>query len=70
MGMRHEHCVGFFRIEQNAKALIDRLTHNGVPSRLDKIPFGGMDDPRYRVFVTGKAIFKTREILGSVPVED
>lgn len=70
MSMRHDHCVGFFRAEQNAQALVDKLERHEISSHQDKIPFGGWDDPRFRVFVTGKAIFKTKELIGAVPVED
>lgn len=70
MGMRHDHCVGFFRSEQVAQELGAKLKQHGVESHQDKIPFGGWTDPRFRVFVTGKAIFKARELLGVVPIED
>lgn len=70
MAMRHDHCVGFFRSEQQAKALGAKLEQHGLNPHRDKIPYGGPRDPRYRVFVTGKAIFKAKEILGAVPVQD
>ena len=46
------------------------LAKNGVQSHQDKIPYGGWADPRFRVFVVGKDIFKASEILGEVPVKD
>jgi hypothetical protein len=70
MAMRHSHCVGFFKSEQGAEALKSRLSAVGVPSWGDRIPFGGPKDPRYRVFVAGKAIFPAKAALGSVPVRD
>jgi hypothetical protein len=70
MAMRHSHCVGFFKSQQHADALQGKLNAMGVASRVDKIPYGGPDDPRYRVFVTGKAIFAAQAALGSVPVRD
>lgn len=70
MAMRHAHCVGFFRSENMAQTLSARLEQHGIESHQDKIPFGGWNDPRFRVFVTGKAIFKTKELLGAVPIED
>ena len=70
MAMRHDHCVGFFKSEHSAGALEARLRDVGVSSWSDRIPYGGPDDPRYRVFVTGKAIFPARAALGSVPVRD
>ena len=70
MAMRHDHCVGFFKSEHNAAALEVRLHELGVSSWSDRIPYGGPKDPRYRVFVTGKAIFPVKASLGSVPVRD
>lgn len=70
MKMRHDHCVGFFRTEQAARDLATTLAVHGVESRLDRIPYGGPNDPRYRVFVTGRAIFTVRDLLGTLPVED
>ena len=68
--LRHEHCVGFFRSEQNAIALCQRLQGLGLVTRQDRIPYGGPNDPRFRVFVTGRAIFTARAALGEVPVSD
>lgn len=70
MSFRHDHCVGFFRSEQRATELSAELERHGVDSFRDKIPYGGWEDPRHRVFVTGKAIFKTRELIGDAIVED
>ncbi|MBO9664818.1 hypothetical protein [Dokdonella sp.] len=68
--MRHDHLVGFFRGEGAAEALRDRLREAGVPSWSDRIPYGGPDDPRHRVFVAGKVLFAARVLLGRVPVVD
>jgi hypothetical protein len=68
--MRHDHLVGFFLSEQNASLLTDKLTRNGIQSHQDKIPYGGWNDPRYRVFVVGKNIFKAQDILGKLPLKD
>ena len=70
MAMRHGHCVGFFKLEQNSRALQITLQEAGVSSWSDRIPYGGPSDPRYRVFVTGKAIFQAKAALGDVPVQD
>jgi len=67
---RHDHMVGFFKSVQNAKALSEKLSQNGIQSHQDKIPYGGWIDPRYRVFVVGKDIFKAREMLGEEIVKD
>lgn len=70
MSLRHDHCVGFFHSLVNARALEERLNGLGVASSIDWIPYNGWDDPRYRVFVTGKAIFVARQALGDLPVRD
>lgn len=70
MGLRHNHCVGFFRSEARAQSLLNKLMQHGLNAHQDKIPYGGPLDPRYRVFVVGKAIFKAKELLGAVPVRD
>jgi len=70
MKMRHDHCIGFFRSRSAADALQATLDVHGIDSHQDKIPYGGFGDPRYRVFVTGKAIFAARDILGQIPAND
>lgn len=70
MAMRHDHCVGFFKSQDNAVALEHELRELGVISWSDQIPYGGKHDPRYRVFVTGKEIFVAREALGELPRRD
>ena len=70
MSMRHDHCVGFFKSQQSAEALQVELAKIGIPSWNDRIPYGGANDPRFRVFVTGKAIFPARAALGTVPVRE
>jgi hypothetical protein len=70
MAMRHDHCVGFFRLEQNALALQQKLLALGLAPWQDRIPYGGPNDPRFRVFVTGKAIFTAKAALGDIPVRD
>jgi len=70
MKFRHDHCVGFFRSESNANVMQEKLHNHGLHPFQDKIPYGGWSDPRFRVFVSGREIFKAREILGKVPVQD
>jgi hypothetical protein len=70
MGWRHDHLVGFFRAETAAQALQAILERHGIPFHQDKIPYGGWHDPCYRVFVSGKAIFAAKEILGEIPIRD
>ena len=68
--IRHDHLVGFFVSEGKAIDLESQLAQNGIQSHRDKIPYAGWSDPRYRVFVVGKAIFKARAVLGDVPLKD
>jgi hypothetical protein len=68
--IRHDHLVGFFREEGNVQALHESLARNGIPSHRDKIPYGGWADPRYRVFVVGKDIFRVKEMFGEIPLRD
>jgi hypothetical protein len=70
MAMRHDHCVGFFREETAVHSLKARLNQHNIPSHHDKIPYGGPNDPRYRVFVTGKDIFAAKAVLNDVPIRD
>ncbi|HEX5943754.1 MAG TPA: hypothetical protein VFY66_15840 [Anaerolineales bacterium] len=68
--IRHNHLVGFFISEQKASDLESQLARLGIPAHRDKIPYGGWTDPRYRVFVVGKDIFRARVVLGEVPLKD
>jgi hypothetical protein len=68
--IRHNHLVGFFTSEQKAGDLEAQLAQPGIPSHQDKISYGDWNDPRYRVFVVGKDIFKARAVLGEVPRKD
>jgi hypothetical protein len=70
MAMRHDHCVGFFKSKHSAEALEARLKEMGLSPLSDQIPYGGPSDPRFRVVVTGKAIFPAKSVLGTVPVRD
>jgi hypothetical protein len=67
---RHDHMVAIFRDEAAAWALRLRLGGLGIASFHDRIPYGGPHDPRFRVFVSGKAIFAARRVLGDLPLSD
>ena len=69
MKLEHWHIVGFFKEEESVKALEAKLLSIGVkPIRNDIPAYKFKDDPRYRVFVVGKDIFKVREALGAIPI--
>ncbi len=70
MAMRHDHCVGFFKARHQAEALENKLRAYGLSPWMDHRPFGGLQDPPFRVFVSGKAIFLAKAILGAVPLQD
>lgn len=70
MRIRHDHCVGFFRSKAETDALCEKLRAHGIPFHQDTIPYGGPQDPRYRVFVVGKFIFDARSLLGKLPLTD
>lgn len=67
MSMRHDHCVGFFRSAAAADAFERLLAANGISCWRDQIRYSGPHDPRYRVFVVGRAIFSVRELRGDLP---
>lgn len=69
MSIRQDHLVGFFRSQQKADALFEKLQQHGLEPHADQIPYSA-NDPRFRVFVVGRAIFKTRELLGKLPLLD
>jgi len=66
---KHWPIVGFFKSEKEAKDLESKLVAIGIkPIRNDFPAYKTANDPRYRVFVVGKDIFKVRKQLGDEPV--
>jgi hypothetical protein len=64
------HIVGFFRREPDALALEAQLSEQKIsPIRNDIPAFHSRNDPRYRVFVVGKDIFRYRELFGEPRIE-
>jgi hypothetical protein len=70
MSMQHNHCVGFFVEEINSFNFQAELKKHKIVSTSDAIPYGGINDQRYRVFVSGKAIFKVKELFKFLPIKD
>ncbi len=68
--IRHDHLVGYFISLEKAEALAAKLKEHGIETYRNDIPYHGWDDPRFRVFVIGKDVFKAQEILGQLPVRD
>ena len=68
--IRHDHLVGYFISLEKAEALAVKLAQHNIHTFRNDIPYLGWHDPRFRVFVIGKDVFKAREILGELPVRD
>ena len=64
------HIVGFFQRESDAVALEARLSEHGIsPVRNDIPAYRTRNDPRYRVFVVGKDIFRYQAVFGEPRIE-
>lgn len=69
INQQHWHLVGFFKKEIDATLLEDKLVAIGItPIRNDIPAYKTGNDPRYRVFVVGKDIFKTKEHFGPIEI--
>lgn len=67
---QHWHLVGFFKQETDAKLLEEILLAADIkPVRNDIPAYKTANDPRYRLFVVGKDIFKARELLGKIDIK-
>ncbi|HEV3468921.1 MAG TPA: hypothetical protein VG148_06340 [Pyrinomonadaceae bacterium] len=58
------HMVGMFESEAEAADFARALSHKGIRSETDRIPYGGPDDPRFRVFVYGRDVFRVKDSAG------
>lgn len=66
----HWHIVGFFRRESDALVLEAQLSKANIKSIRNDIPtYQTSNDPRYRVFVVGRDIFRYRELFGEPDIE-
>lgn len=54
------HMVGMFESAAEAADLARALSLKGIYSETDRIPYGGLSDPRFRVFVYGRDVFKVK----------
>jgi hypothetical protein len=69
INQEHWHIVGFFKDETEAKNLVTKLLAIDIkPIRNDIPSYKGAKDPRFRVFVVGKDIFKVRENFGHIEI--
>jgi hypothetical protein len=55
------HMVGMFGSESEAKDMARALSRESIQSEIDRIPYGGPNDPRFRVFVYGRDVFKIKK---------
>jgi hypothetical protein len=65
----NRHLVGFLKSKLSESELIRELERRNIKCRTDKIPFGGPNDPRHRVFVFGcdiKLVKDLEEKYGSI----
>jgi len=49
----NRHLVGFFKSKSSESDLVRELERRNIKYWIDKIPFGGPNDPRHRLFVFG-----------------
>lgn len=69
--IRHHHIVGYFKSKERFIALDRQLKSHGLVTWHNHIPYHGWEDPRFRIFVFGKDIFKAQELLGEeLPIRD
>jgi hypothetical protein len=65
MGMEHWHLVGLYKDKSAAEAMESQLASIGIEAIRNDIPaLHTRNDPRYRVFVVGKNIFRFRQAFG------
>ena len=63
--MEHWHIVGFYKDNNLAKAMESKLSNLGIRFIRNDIPaYHAQNDPRYRIFVVGKDIFKFKDAFG------
>lgn len=70
MNMRHLHLVGLYQSPEIQQQHARFLQQNGILTTTDQIPYGGPNNPRYRLFVEGKAIFAAQKLLPALPLND
>lgn len=65
MEMEHWHIVGFYKDLSSAKAMESKLSSLSIRFVRNDIPaYREQNDPRFRVFVVGKDIFRFKDIFG------
>jgi hypothetical protein len=59
----NRHMIGFLKSKSKTDKLIKRLNERNIWFFMDKIPFGGVFDPRFRIFVFGCDIKKVVDLI-------
>ena len=58
----NRHLIGFVKTEAEMLELTQELDRRGIRYFTDSIPFGGLNDPRFRVFVFGCDVKKVSDL--------
>ena len=58
----NRHLVGFLSDESLEAELLQELENRNIKYWKDKIPYGGLNDPRYRIFVFGCDIKQVQDL--------
>ncbi|MCQ4261181.1 SPOR domain-containing protein [Stutzerimonas stutzeri] len=65
MKMEHWHIVGFYKCASLANAMESKLSNLGIRFVRNDLPaYQAQNDPRFRIFVVGKDIFRFKEEFG------
>ncbi len=63
------HCIAFTKGRSEIEAIEQKLISHGVQSTRNDIPaFGGPNDPRYRLFVTGRDKIIVDQLIASAQI--
>jgi len=65
MKMEHWHIVGFYKDNNLAEAMESKLSNLGIRFVRNDIPaYQAQNDPRFRIFIVGKDIFRFKDVFG------
>ena len=64
------HCLGLYKEQMDRDKIIRELVKRNIKHTSDSIPYGGIKDPRFRIFVYGCDINKVADLLKNYPSSD
>lgn len=65
MKMEHWHLVGFYKDNNLVEAMESKLSNLGIRFVRNDIPaYQAQNDPRFRIFIVGKDIFRFKDVFG------